>query len=149
MLLSSGSVMLSSKLCVLDCIEFLSFSVHNRKSMVSSWVRFTFIDAFMTSFFSSGWSVRPVLIYLRNEILALWRVENVSKLIHMCTFGSVIMMLWSPYFSADRICFEIKSWWTKIGKFSLLICNNNEMFHIFCLYRDLFRMVGFGIIDGN
>ena len=104
------------------------------------------------TFFSSDRSVRSVLIYLRNAILALWQVENVSKLIHMCNFGSVIMMLWSPYFSADWICFEIKSWWTKIGNFSLLICDNNEIFHIFCLHRDFLEwlvLVSLTVIDAE
>ena len=81
--ISVASFSCPSGLCFLLWLWIMSSPMVFWNAMKCSLVRSTFISADNTLFFVMYWSVRPVLMYLRNPILASRWVENILKLSHV------------------------------------------------------------------
>ena len=84
--LVSVSFSCQSGLSLLLLLSSTSFSVVSWSIMMSSLVRSIFMSVKDTHFFTMCLSVRQVLIYLMNPILASWWVENRLRSSHIVFF---------------------------------------------------------------
>ena len=131
--ISVASFSCPSGLCLLLWLWIMSSPMVFWNAMKCSLVRSTFISIDDTLFFAMYWSVRPVLMYLRNPILASRWVENILKLSHVLKDWRVDMILCSPNSKAETCMFEWISWWTQkrgLRGFLLVITSKFSMYAV-------------------
>ena len=75
--------------------------------LISEAESFMFIRALITYFFTVEWRVGPAYSYFKNLMLASRGVENLLNFIHTRIGCRVAMILWSPYFRAEIVKFQV------------------------------------------